>query len=184
MRKSELGFTLFEVLGAVALLAIVYITLATAAMRGLRSEGISQRIFKASLIADWELGEFETKLRQGLIPELGFTEGSEEEGFVVSWEVTPLEPPFPIAGSKLETEDENPLAAAIFTPSSNGEPAFVQIQLTVSWFEGAQEHSVTRTTVAVDQEAATDQALQSGYLPTASGVRGAGSENSSRDSPL
>ena len=180
MRKTEHGFTLFEVLGAVSLLAIVYITLATVAMRGLRSEGESQRILMASLLADWELGEFEMKLAEGLIPELGITEGSEEEGFVVSWEVTPLEPPFPIAGSQYETSDSDPLSDAIFTPSSSGDPAFVQIELTVSWFEGNQKHSVTRTTLAVDQQAATDLALESGNLLLANDKSGKRTRGSRR----
>ena len=183
MRKSERGFTLFEVLGAVSLLGIVYITLATVAMRGLRSEGESQRILQASLLADWEHGEFEAKLNEGLIPELGVTEGSEEGGFVVSWEVTPLEPPFPIEGAEFETGGDDPLSDAIFTPSSSSDPAFVQIQLTVSWLEGAQQHSVTRTTVAVDQQVATDQAIQSGNLLIAGDESGESIGNSSQDSP-
>jgi hypothetical protein len=164
MRKSERGFTLFEVLGAVSLLAIVYITLATAAMRGLRSEGVSQRILQASLLADWELGEFEAKLDEGLIPELGVTEGAEDGGFTISWEVTPLEPPIPVEGAGSPTDEKDPLIDAIFLPTSSGDPAFVQIQLTVSWFESAQEYSVTRTTFAVDQNAASQQAAQSGTL--------------------
>ena len=44
MRNSKRGFTLIEVLGAVALLAILYTTLSTIAIRGLRSEGESRRM--------------------------------------------------------------------------------------------------------------------------------------------
>jgi hypothetical protein len=165
MRKSERAFTLFEVLGAVSLLAIAYTALATAAMQGLRSEGQSQRILRASLLADWELGEFEAKLDQGLIPELGVTEGSDDGGFAVSWEVTPLEPPLQIQEAAFEIDEEGRvLFDAIFLPISSGDPAFVQIQLTVSWFEGADERSVTRTTFAVDQDAAAQQVIQSGNL--------------------
>ncbi|MFB3118027.1 MAG: prepilin-type N-terminal cleavage/methylation domain-containing protein, partial [Myxococcota bacterium] len=55
MRISNGGFTLIEVLGAVAILAILYTTLATVAIRGLRSEGESRRMLEASLLADWQL---------------------------------------------------------------------------------------------------------------------------------
>jgi prepilin-type N-terminal cleavage/methylation domain-containing protein len=57
MRSSDSGFTLIEVLGAVAMLAILYTTLSTVAIRGLRSEGESQRMLEASMLADWELSE-------------------------------------------------------------------------------------------------------------------------------
>ena len=65
MRSSEGGFTLFEVLGAVAILAILYTTLSTVAIRALRSEGESRRMLEASLLADWELSEFELELETG-----------------------------------------------------------------------------------------------------------------------
>ena len=164
MRKSERGFTLFEVLGAVSLLAIVFMVLATTAMRGLRSEGESQRIFRASLLADWELTEFEAKLNEGLIPELGTTEGLEGDEFTITWEVTPLEPPLLLEGAVFNSRQDNSIFDAIFTPKNNRDPAFVQIQLTVSWFEGTHERSITRTTFAVDQNAATEQAIQPGKL--------------------
>ena len=164
MRKSELGFTLFEVLGAVSLLAIVYMLLASVAFQGLRSEGKSQRTLKASLLADWELGEFEAKIDEGLIPELGLTEGSDEDGLRVTWEVTPLETPFLIEGAEIPSEQEAALFGAIFAPSGEDDPTFVQILLTVSWFQGERELRVTRTTFAVDQAAATEQVVQSGLL--------------------
>ena len=75
MRNSDGGFTLIEVLGAVALLAILYTTLSTVAIRGLRSEGESQRMLEASMLADWELSEFELELETGAAPEIGITEG-------------------------------------------------------------------------------------------------------------
>ena len=68
MRRAEHGFTLFEVLGAVALLALVYGTLSTVAIRGLRTEGESQRVLKASLLADWELNGLEMQIEPGLGP--------------------------------------------------------------------------------------------------------------------
>ena len=46
------GFTLIEVLAAVALLGILYAVLARVAIEGLRAEGDSERRLEASLLAD------------------------------------------------------------------------------------------------------------------------------------
>ena len=73
MRISDGGFTLIEVLGAVAILAILYTTLATVAIRGLRSEGESRRMLEASLLADWQLSEFELELETVIVFHAGTT---------------------------------------------------------------------------------------------------------------
>ena len=96
MRNSDGGFTLIEVLGAVAILAILYTTLSTVAIRGLRSEGESRRMLEASLLADWELSEFELELQTGAAPEIGVTQseeldGEEQDDFTVTWEGTDLD---------------------------------------------------------------------------------------------
>ena len=58
-RNSRLGFTLLEVLGAVAVLGIWYFVLATIATDGLLKEGQSLRKLRAGLIADRMLAELE-----------------------------------------------------------------------------------------------------------------------------
>jgi prepilin-type N-terminal cleavage/methylation domain-containing protein len=162
MRISNGGFTLFEVLGAVAILAILYTTLSTVAIRGLRSEGESRRILEASLLADWELSEFELELETGAAPEVGITRSEEADGFTTSWEVTPFQTK--IFKTALEKEQErnaaNPAAQTAPVPVEQaGErdtaaPSFLRVELRVSWFEAGNERSVTRTIFAVDEDAA------------------------------
>lgn len=164
MRISERGFTLFEVLGAVALLAIVYSTLATVAIRGVRSESESRRTLEASLRADWELAQFELQIDGGGVPELGTRESEEgEDGLIVTWEVTPFTPQFGgafpadlFAVDSVVSGGSGGLAE-LFESSDAGAPPFLQILLTVSWQEGAFQRSVTRTAYMVDQAVASEQ---------------------------
>jgi prepilin-type N-terminal cleavage/methylation domain-containing protein len=162
MRSSDGGFTLFEVLGAVAILAILYTTLSTVAIRGLRSEGESRRMLEASLLADWELSEFELELQTGAAPEIGTTRSEGEDGFTVTWEVTPFQTK--IFKTALEKEQErnaaNPTAQTAPAPAGQAgatdavAPPFLRVELWVSWFEAGNERSVTRTIFAVDEDAA------------------------------
>jgi prepilin-type N-terminal cleavage/methylation domain-containing protein len=169
MRISERGFTLFEVLGAVAILAILYTTLSTVAIRGLRSEGESRRMLEASLLADWELSGFELELQTGAAPEIGITKSEEQDGFTVEWEVTPFQTN--IFKTALEKEQEKNAAnpAAQTAPVPTGQtgatdaiaPPFLRVDLRVSWFEAGNERSVTRTIFAVDEDAAAKFAAAS-----------------------
>jgi prepilin-type N-terminal cleavage/methylation domain-containing protein len=169
MRTSDGGFTLFEVLGAVAILAILYTTLSTVAIRGLRSEGESRRMLEASLLADWELSGFELELQTGAAPEIGITKSEEQDGFTVTWEVTPFQTN--IFKTALEKEQEknaaNPAAQTAPVPAGQTgatdaiAPPFLRVELRVSWFEAGNEHSVTRTIFAVDEDAAAKLAAES-----------------------
>ena len=169
MRSSNGGFTLFEVLGAVAILAILYTTLSTIAIRGLRSEGESRRMLEASLLADWELSEFELELETGAAPEIGITENEERDGFTVTWEVSPLQTK--IFKTALEKEQErnaaNPAAQTAPVPTGQAgaadavTPQFLRVELWVSWLEAGNERSVTRTIFAVDEDAAAEFAAAS-----------------------
>lgn len=169
MRNSERGFTLFEVLGAVAILAILYTTLSTVAIRWLRSEGESKRILEASLLADWEISEFELEIDTGVAPEIGITQSDEEDGLTVTWEVTPLETK--IFKTALEREQERiafdttTQAAPIPIEQPGGAdavaPPFLRVELRISWFEAGDERLVTRTLFAVDEDAAAKLAAAS-----------------------
>jgi prepilin-type N-terminal cleavage/methylation domain-containing protein len=167
MRGSDGGFTLFEVLGAVAILAILYTTLSTVAIRGLRSEGESRRMLEASLLADWELSGFEMDfLDKGEAPLIGITENEEQDGFTVTWEVTPLQTKIFKTAQDLEQErylanpDTQP--APVFAGRSveidEEAPPFLQVELRVTWFEAGNERFVTRTIFAVDEDAASKYA--------------------------
>ena len=171
------GFTLFEVLGAVALLAIVYTMLATAAMRGLRTEGESGRILEASMIADWQLAEIDLQIDQGLMPELGVSE-SEQDGFRIRIEVAEFALP------ELEVEAGGLLASGSsesITTSTQSQPVFGdesplrEIRLVVAWGNPENERSVMRTTYGFDTET-----LQ---IATEAGT-GAGATGSPTGTPL
>ena len=169
MRSSNRGFTLFEVLGAVAILAIVYTTLSTVAIQWLRSEGESRRMLEASLLADWELSEFELELETGAAPEIGITETEVEDGFTVTWEVTPLQV---VIFDNATTNDQDANASNLAGQSAlvpagsigttdRGDVPFLRVALKVSWFEAGNERSTTRTIFAVDEDAAAKVAAES-----------------------
>ena len=76
MRASNAGFSLLEVLGAIAILGIWFAALAEFAVLGLRNEGRSYRALRASLVADDALAKLELDIERGEWPEIG---GSEEQ---------------------------------------------------------------------------------------------------------
>lgn len=171
MRNSDAGFTLFEVLGAVAILAIVYTTLSGVAIHWLRSEGESRRMLEASLVADLVISEFELDLDTGVAPELGITQFEDENGFILTWEVTPFQTKIfkTPQEQELERNAKNPTAQPVPIPTTQtvGEdalaPPFLQVELRVAWLEAGVERSVTRTLFAVDEDAAAKLAA-SGVL--------------------
>jgi len=169
MRSSDAGFTLFEVLGAVAILAILYTTLSTVAIRGLRSEGESQRMLEASMLADWELSAFELDLQTGAAPEIGITEDIDEDGYTIVWEISPLDTAIfenapkqdRNAGAPNANAQTTPVPAVPITTTLEGAVPFLRVALRVSWLEAGSERSVTRTIFAVDEDAAAKFASES-----------------------
>jgi prepilin-type N-terminal cleavage/methylation domain-containing protein len=168
------AFTLLEVMAAVLILGLLYATLATAAIRGLRSEGVSRRKIEASLIADRFLADLEAQLALGQVPPTG----SEEQDVDVYRVVVSSQPfdPTPIleAIAAVEKErgidrrprsttDERPSSMEVGAPSV-GAPAedllaaprpgqegrLRRVDVTVTWQDGEREEVVTRTTFAFD----------------------------------
>ncbi len=170
MPRSEAGLTLLEVLGAFALLAILYTVLAGSAIEGLRSEHQSRRRLEASLLADDRMAEIELALASGSVPPTGIAE-EELERFRVVTEVTALELP---ARPEPEADEERSLAArraargrqeqevpSLFAaPKSGAAPALLGIEVTVRWDDGIYERELRRTTYAVDP-AAVEAAFES-----------------------
>jgi hypothetical protein len=157
------GLTLLEVLGAFALLAILYTVLAGKTIEGLRSEDQSRRRLEASLLADDRMTEIELALASGSVPPTGVAE-EELERFRVVTEVTPLELP---ARPEPEADEERSLAARraargrqeeevpslLEAPKSGTAPALLGIEVTVRWDDGIYERELRRTTYAVDPAA-------------------------------
>jgi len=165
MRRAERGLTLLEVLGAVALLGILYTVLAGSTIDGLRSEGESRRRLAASLLADERMAEIELSLGSGAAPPLGST-SEEEDGFTVVTEVRAFEPPPPRKDDESPSGEPRSLAArraaadreeapSLFAKpaSPTTPPALRSIDVVVRWEEGSDEREVRRTTYALDAEA-------------------------------
>lgn len=152
------GFTLLEVLVAVALLGVVVTVLARSAIQGMNYEGDASRRLRASLLADRELARIEAGLKLGTPPQPGHQESQEGEEFRLSVDVQPIDPGQAGFSALLGPNEGEPGAAPRGPQPSDGPaptalPLF-EILIRVAWTEGLQEQAVTRTTFAYDATAA------------------------------
>jgi prepilin-type N-terminal cleavage/methylation domain-containing protein len=162
------GFTLLEVMAAVALLGIVCAILGRAAFESLAREGEAQRRIQASLLADSVLSDIEMGLDQGTSPKVG-DEERDSGDFKVAIHVAPfdLEVPEekPRTGEPTVSRDRRPgeslrggqnLGPSLLV-GANGKPSPLRrVDVKVTWLEGWGERSVERTTFGLDNEAAKD----------------------------
>lgn len=163
--RRTAGFSLLEVLAAVAVLGLVYSVLATAGIQGLRLEGDAGRRLRASLLAEQKIVQLEAMVATGQSPELGVTE-DEAEDFLVTVEVTPLD--LEIGDTKASKRGRERLERAIggrdqgetapgslLGPGGAGaQPLLRRVDVRVAWTEGEAEQAVGRTTYALDSVAA------------------------------
>jgi len=140
-RPGRAGFTLIEVLAAVALLGILYSVLARVAIEGLRAEGESERRLEASLLAD----ELVSGLAGLPVPPVGRSETIQGD-FTIASEVTLFQIPTQWGTGILEGPEPLLLAAA----PDGGVQALRSVQITISWLEAASERHVSRTTYLLD----------------------------------
>jgi prepilin-type N-terminal cleavage/methylation domain-containing protein len=163
-RRRTSGFTLLEVMAAVALLGLFGAVLAQQAIEGMGYEGDASRRMRASFLADRALWQVEAGLKLGAPPQPKQEEEETEDGYRVRVEVQPLDvtqlglaPPADASG-----ETENPPDAAALPL-----PLFT-VLVRVAWIEGLVEQAVTRTTFAFDGTAVA-QALgaEAGQQPEA-----------------
>ncbi len=150
---AQRGFTLFEVLGAVALLAIVYTMLSTAAIRGLQTEGQSRRILEASLLADLEIAKVEMEADMGAMRPLGEDEFESEDGlYLIRVDVSVFQMP------EIQSVDNAAGSTALGQPGAVAPPSFGtneqsplrEIQVEVAWGDPDDERAVYRTTYGID----------------------------------
>lgn len=155
------GFTLLEVLVAVAILGILYAVVADAGMRGLMAEGEAGRRLRASLLADQLLDEVEQKLAFGEAPAVGREEGSVGP-FRTTVEVSPLSlalPPPPEqadSGGAGGTEPA-PAVSVLGATDESGRPALLRVAVEVAWPEGVVERRVERIRYAFDPRVIADE---------------------------
>ena len=164
------GFTLLEVLGAVAVLGIWYFVLAAWATDGLIREGQGLRKMRAGLIADRALAELESMSLQGSVPELmdEIVEPEDADGdlYTIRKQVTPFTLDYATGktAEQLERELEVvPFSTDLPLTSFIGQniPGFArhlyQINVVVSWNEGfMDEQAIYRTTYVFDMATASE----------------------------
>jgi hypothetical protein len=159
------------VLAAVAILGIAYITLGSSGIQGLQHEGEARRRLEASLLADSVLFDIEDVLQWNVTPPLGDDE-REEGDFRIAVTVAPFSIVVPEetgkdgkrlgdARSRLGGSGEQAQQPVIPGPSLLGGdsgPGAVsplrRIDVHITWNEGFGERSVSRTTFALDHDAA------------------------------
>lgn len=146
-RRDAAGFTLLEVMAAVALLGLFGAVLAQQAIEGMGYEGDASRRMHASFLADRALWEVEAGLKLGTPPQPKQEATETEDGFRVQVEVQPLDVAqlglAPTADASAEAQSAPPDAAALPLP-------LFTVLVRVAWIEGLVEQSVTRTTFAFD----------------------------------
>ena len=141
MKRRTDGFTLLEVLAAVAILGIWFTVLASVAIQGLRAEGTNERRIRASLLADTVLSEIELMLAKGEVP--AETSEDERDDFQVLIEAVPL--------AEVEIGDSaadlRGMLAAELPPLNQ---SIYAIHIVVSWLEAEDEQKLTRSTYGWD----------------------------------
>jgi prepilin-type N-terminal cleavage/methylation domain-containing protein len=169
------GFTLLEVMAAVLVLGLIYTVLAEAAIRGLRSEGISRRRVEASLIADRFLADLESQVELGQVPASG-QDQQDVDVFHVGIRVESFDPT-PILDTIAQIEKQRsrperrkntadqtkassmevgaPTAGAptedlLAKPRPGQDGRLRRIDVAVTWQDGGREERVLRTTFAFD----------------------------------
>jgi prepilin-type N-terminal cleavage/methylation domain-containing protein len=150
MTASKNGFTLIEVMAAVLVLGLLYTVLATAAMRGLRSEGTDRRRADAAMIADRRLAEIETKLSAGKALKDGRTQ-DEQEPFKILVEVAPADL-LGLLPARLRAEiarSTDPKAPSVLH-DERGQSRVRRVSVVVAWDEAGEPDQVERTTFAFD----------------------------------
>jgi prepilin-type N-terminal cleavage/methylation domain-containing protein len=157
------GFTLLEVMVAVAMLGILTAVLVRLSSQGAMAEGEARRRLEASLLADQLLVELEGAWRAGAPVETGRREEAVGD-FRVVVDVAPLDPA--AFGMAALVEDargrtdrrRGPSLAegppALLVGAGRSQPPLSVVTVAVSWLQGVQEQAVTRTTFAFDRQAA------------------------------
>jgi prepilin-type N-terminal cleavage/methylation domain-containing protein len=140
-RLGRAGFTLIEVLAAVALLGILYSVLARVAIEGLRAEGESERRLEASLLADERVSDL---VGRPVLP-VGRSQTTEGD-FTIAVDVSLFQ--LPTQWSTAVLEEPKPLL--LEAAPGGGMQALRSVQITISWLEAASERHVSRTTYLLD----------------------------------
>jgi prepilin-type N-terminal cleavage/methylation domain-containing protein len=189
-RRSSSGFTLLEVLAAVAILGIWYVILAAVAIQGLRAQGESYRRLEASFLADEAIADLEAGLTSGRAPKED-TQEYERDDYSIKIEVLPYALDVPELEASTGDSRSEPLELAgagvtnlLGGAGASGESPLRSVHVEVTWPEGNDERSVIRETYAFDLESVRPElaALEETLVEAAGEDTGAA--GSSDDDPL
>ncbi|MEE2677480.1 MAG: type II secretion system protein [Myxococcota bacterium] len=159
MRNSN-GFTLLEVLAAVAFVGLVFTALSRSATVGIISEGDNRRRMEAAMLADATMTAIEAGLKTLQLPPEGITEEEVDE-FLIVTEMAPWDPP----AEWIEIAKEAaPNGTRLFGEKA-GDPGMLrEITVRVEWFDGVEDKFIERVTLAAEVNPAAS-GLGSGLLP-------------------
>jgi prepilin-type N-terminal cleavage/methylation domain-containing protein len=164
--SARRGFTLLEILAAVAVLSLLYIVLAGSGIQGIRAEAAAARRIEAAEIADRVLAELELELVQNpKALELGHTE-EEEPPYIIETDIAEFGIELPLPPSTLSEEgsegDEVLNALESLEKANGNENPLRLIQIRVRWGDGLQERSILRTTFVLDHVELSEEAESQG----------------------
>lgn len=162
--RSVRGFTLLEVLAAVALLAIWFIVIAGSAMQGLRAEGISRRRLEAAMIADREMARLEASALDGKIPPIA-NDVTPDGDYTITVGVAAFAAPggAPAAAAGLEDGGQGGDLQGLLAKEMPARVANLRtFDVRVAWQEGGAEQVVARTAFAFDVAGARQAYDQAG----------------------
>jgi len=109
MNRSRAGFTLLEVIAAVALFAFAVLALTRSGTGSLRNSIESERITRASQLLEMKIAELEVEYqfridKEGIKSVIGEKSGAFEKPFEdYRWKATVSENPFTLEGDQLKT---------------------------------------------------------------------------------
>jgi prepilin-type N-terminal cleavage/methylation domain-containing protein len=153
MRRGSPGFTLLEVLAAVAVIGVAFTSLAAWNIDGLRAESLARGRLEASIVADYVLSELEAELAAGAVPPVGRVE-REQDGYAVLLEVEPLPlalEPVPVTTGRSATAPGAPTGPTLLAaPGGRGETPLRLVRITVSFGDAETGDHVVRETFAFD----------------------------------
>jgi prepilin-type N-terminal cleavage/methylation domain-containing protein len=153
MRSASAGFTLLEVLAAVAVIGVAFTSLAAWNIDGLRAESLARGRLEASIVADYVLAELEAELAAGVTPPVGRIE-REQDGFAVALEVEPLPlglEPVPTTAGGPGTASTTPSGPTLLAaPGSRGDTPLRLVRITVAFGDPETGDRVVRETFAFD----------------------------------
>ena len=148
-RRSRSGFTLLEVMGAVAILGLVAASLMTASINSARISGDARDRMAASLLADSLLAELETAAARGDGSVSALAGERAIDGFDVAVAVTPFDPATLGLEPLVDRERGGPPAAAL-AADPRGPAPLSWMRIDVTSIGGVE---VTRTSIAFDPTA-------------------------------